>query len=69
MSCENCGGSTLKLLSLVLETVTQEEKDKRINSCIECNEYKSGICKQCLCIIDIKSSIKQQSCPLNKWDI
>lgn len=54
--------------------VNKDEREKRYAICKDCPEY--GIsplimakdkCKQCGCIMAIKTWIKPASCPLNKW--
>lgn len=54
--------------------VDKKEREARYSLCKECPEYGISLlflnkdkCKQCGCIMAIKTWLKQSSCPLNKW--
>lgn len=51
------------------EWVSNEIKDSRYAICQKCPEFISltSQCKQCGCIMKIKSGIKQAACPIGKW--
>lgn len=35
--------------------------------CLHCDKKRLGVCTLCNCLITAKTSLKQESCPLNKW--
>ena len=42
---------------------------ERLSICTGCPEFIkiTGQCKQCGCIMKLKTLLKQATCPLNKW--
>jgi ribosomal protein L7Ae-like RNA K-turn-binding protein len=40
---------------------------KRLDICSQCPALFAGICKECLCIIQVKARFNESKCPLNKW--
>lgn len=40
---------------------------QRYSICVQCPEFSKGICKQCGCIMKLKTKLANATCPLNKW--
>lgn len=45
---------------------------ERIEICKGCDKFTSYLnklyqCSECLCVLNIKARMSNQSCPLNKW--
>jgi hypothetical protein len=51
------------------EWATDEVKDFRYDICKKCPEFLSATtqCKQCGCIMKIKTRMAQATCPIGKW--
>jgi len=49
--------------------VSEEEKINRLNICRECEWFESENerCKKCGCWLAIKTYMKSEHCPINKW--
>lgn len=46
--------------------------DKRIKICDECDKKQQltkriSICSECGCILESKTKVNDESCPMNKW--
>lgn len=41
--------------------------DERLNICKTCDRYNNDICKECGCIMSLKTMFPYSECPLNKW--
>lgn len=51
------------------QTVTEDIKYERKEICNGCPKLlKTRQCGECLCFVDLKTTLKQEKCPLNKWD-
>ena len=46
---------------------TMQLKDDRMKICRPCAHYKAGFCKLCGCMLVMKTRVKQEKCPANKW--
>lgn len=48
--------------------VTPTQREARVTTCNEC-EHLSGIyiCKQCGCVMPLKTWLKTSECPRRKW--
>lgn len=55
------------LLNYKHSRVSKEEKRKRFDICKTCPEFSMGICKQCGCVMGLKTMLQEAKCPLNKW--
>lgn len=46
-----------------------EQKTNRVVICKDCEHYQTagGMCKKCLCIVNLKSWLKKEKCPIGKW--
>tara|TARA_R100000365_G_C2684104_1_gene28423 strand:+ start:237 stop:506 length:270 start_codon:yes stop_codon:yes gene_type:complete len=42
---------------------------ERYNICRECERFWGGLCKECGCVMAIKTKFKKFSCPLGKWEV
>jgi len=52
--------------------VDEESRNKNYDICLECDKYidkdkLGGYCSVCLCNPALKTWIKRQHCPLEKW--
>lgn len=51
--------------------VSKSLRDDRFEKCFSCPEYnKSAIvnyCNKCLCVMAIKTWLKESKCPINQW--
>jgi hypothetical protein len=45
--------------------------NSRMSTCLDCDRYIhiTSQCKECGCIMPLKTKLKNASCPLGKWDI
>jgi hypothetical protein len=52
------------------QSVPEEIAQERLNICLTCPKLFSptGNCKECGCFVRAKVKIRQEHCPLNKWD-
>jgi len=57
------------LLNPNTEYVSKEEQHKRYSTCQSCDRFISLTtqCKECGCIMKLKTTISHASCPLGKW--
>ncbi len=44
-----------------------EEKNRRLEICLSCENYDNGKCKLCGCNLDLKILTETAHCPINKW--
>lgn len=53
----------------MLEKVDEQEKERRLSICRECQHYVSRVssCGFCWCYLPMKTSFKRNSCPIRKW--
>ena len=50
------------------QSVTEEVRNDRISLCNGCPKLMvTRQCSECLCFVDLKTKLKQESCPLKKW--
>jgi Family of unknown function (DUF6171) len=49
--------------------IDKEISDKRISECYSCEELIkiTKQCKKCGCFMELKTKLKDASCPLGKW--
>ena len=57
---------------LQIDTKWQKQKrmsDERLKICNECDRYEPELtrCRECGCIMKVKSHIPNAHCPINKW--
>ena len=46
----------------VADTATE-----RMLICKKCDWYDAGTCNKCGCILELKTKMKTEKCPLDKW--
>jgi hypothetical protein len=50
---------------------TRKEKMNRLKICKDCSSYAhkqfGGMCMECFCVLDVKTGLKAEKCPLGKW--
>lgn len=53
--------------------VSKDVKQKRLSECAKCphKEVILGVdnCNQCHCILNWKTAMPRESCPINKWSV
>jgi len=42
-------------------------RDDRMKICNECNNRDDIFCNVCGCLLDAKTRVYKEKCPLNKW--
>lgn len=54
-----------------LGRVETEIAEQRFNICLECPQLikLTSQCKECGCIMNLKTKLPNASCPLGKWDV
>jgi hypothetical protein len=57
------------LLNSSVERTSEEEARFRYNACLECDRLITSTkqCKECGCIMPLKTKIKNATCPIGKW--
>jgi len=58
-----------EILNPETEWLSDDERNNRYSICKTCPEFiaLTTQCKQCGCVMKIKSGMKQATCPLGKW--
>ena len=66
---KNFTGSFANHLADGLKKSSEEEFEKRMEICRNCDQYNSeqNRCNNCGCFLKIKASWNSEKCPLNKW--
>lgn len=49
------------------EFADEKTVNYRLLHCNICDKNKFGICRVCNCVITLKTKLKSESCPENKW--
>ena len=51
--------------------LTDSEYEIRKSTCKGCDKYRKTLdqCGQCGCFLKAKARLKNQKCPLNKWNV
>jgi len=51
------------------EYVSSQKKDKRLSICQSCDRFikLTTQCKECGCIMKLKTTMSHASCPIGKW--
>jgi len=47
--------------------ITPEERARRQAICDACEHRRGPLCRQCKCVIAVKTRLAASQCPLNKW--
>ena len=50
---------------MVKEKITLSES--RMEICNECEFLFAGFCRQCVCLMSVKTKLKSSECPIGKW--
>jgi hypothetical protein len=52
-----------------IEKLSKEESEKRLKICLGCDRLfkPTNQCKECGCIMTLKTQLPHASCPLGKW--
>lgn len=52
-----------------MENNEEDQSEKRLDICRSCDRLLrlTGQCKECGCFVFLKTKIKSQHCPINKW--
>lgn len=51
--------------------VTKEQYDKRIKTCMKCDDCKNDVCRLCGCPVHMKAKLKESKggeCPNDLWE-
>jgi hypothetical protein len=68
--CKKNVGSFLESVGKIVhdpELVEPQISKQRLDVCNNCEKFSNGICKECGCIMAIKTKFKVMVCPLEKW--
>jgi hypothetical protein len=49
------------------ERVSEERQQARMEICLGCPFYDAGVCIQCGCLLSIKTTIVETTCPVGNW--
>ncbi|MBQ2115498.1 MAG: hypothetical protein IIW54_02160 [Lachnospiraceae bacterium] len=49
------------------DRVTDEEYEKRLGICQECEKLNAGTCGACGCYVELRAIAKVSRCPRKKW--
>lgn len=57
------------MVNNVDQYVTEDIKTKRLDQCLKCPKLieLTKQCGECYCFVNLKTQLKQESCPLNVW--
>lgn len=56
------------LLSDSAPRASKEVRDQRMATCRGCDRYLLGVCRECGCVMGLKTTLAQARCPLGKWE-
>ena len=45
----------------------EEEYERRLSICKECEKLLSGMCRMCGCYVEMRAAIALRDCPGKKW--
>lgn len=49
------------------ELATNEVKQQRLNVCNTCEHKVNDGCKECSCLLVVRTAYKESFCPIGKW--
>ena len=49
------------------DMVSDEEYERRLDICGECDRLNAGTCMSCGCYVEIRAAAKISKCPTKKW--
>jgi len=61
------GLDTLEGITQGVVFISDDELRKREAICHACQFYDAGICKSCGCMLQVKTKLASQRCPVGKW--
>lgn len=47
--------------------VDDDEYDRRLSICKECESLDRGTCNKCGCYVELRAAAKSSDCPYHKW--
>ena len=47
--------------------VSDEEYERRLDICKDCDKLNAGTCMSCGCYVEIRAAAKISKCPTKKW--
>ena len=50
-----------------VDMVSDEEYERRLSVCKECEKLNAGTCMSCGCYVEIRAAAKISKCPTKKW--
>lgn len=52
-----------------VERASEEEAERRMSICLECPSLLklTNQCKECGCVMSLKTKLEKATCPLGKW--
>jgi len=53
-----------------IQGVCDDEYEKRLSSCLNCNALTNGTCAHCGCYVEMRAALKKMQCPHpegNRW--
>jgi hypothetical protein len=57
------------ILNPNVERSSEEEAERRMSICVECPSLLklTNQCKECGCVMSLKTKLEKATCPLGKW--
>jgi hypothetical protein len=55
------------ILNSSIPKVSKSIAKERLDICGECPSLIAGMCKECFCIMKIKTTLSNAYCPIGKW--
>ena len=49
------------------EKASDEEYERRLNTCKECHYLKDGFCGACGCYVELRCARRTSDCPYERW--
>ena len=49
------------------DKTSDEEYERRLSICKECEKLLSGMCRMCGCYVEMRAAIAVRDCPGKKW--
>jgi len=61
------GVKTVRIIDDGLSLASEDLKTSRLSVCSSCEHYSTDMCLQCSCLIHVKISQVDSTCPEGKW--
>jgi hypothetical protein len=55
------------ILNPSIPKVSKELAEERMSICHSCPSLMAGMCRECFCIMKVKTTLSNAYCPLGKW--